>query len=207
VAAILLVLGVLHGPEFCYYASIGASLLAAIALIAGLRQHALAQRAGWPSGSPADGSGARSATYASTGTGSAGLDGADVARPAEVSVPRAGQRSALTVEARPRTRRDEVPDEGHGPDLAGTGRAPADIGLPDEPPEQPLTAAAAARLSRSDTQVVVVDGRPRFHLAGCLHLLGRATQRLPVLEAMEGGFTPCALCQPAGAREVSERSS
>lgn len=193
VAAILLVLGVLHGPEFYYYASIGASLLAAFALIAGLRQHALAQRAGWGS-----------AVYASTGTRSSGPGRADVARPAEVPAPRAGQRSPLTVEAGPRASRDEVSDEasdeGHGPDLAGTG-------LPDEPPEQPLTAAAAARLSRSGTEVVVVDGRPRFHLAGCLHLLGRATQRLPVLEAMDGGFTPCALCQPAGAGDVSERSS
>jgi hypothetical protein len=166
VAAALLVLGVVTGPELFYYGSIGASVLAGLALISGLRHQSAAQ--------------ARAAE----------LD----PDPVEVPAPRASRR----VRARSGARASiPVTDE-------GTGRAPADIGLPDEPPEQPLTPVAAARLSRLATEVVVIDGRPRFHLDGCLHLLGRATQRLPVLEAMAGGFTPCALCQPAGTLTEAE---
>lgn len=188
VAAVLLVLGVLGGPEFYYYASIGASLVAAFALLAGLRQHSAAHRAGWP------------------GAGPLRADVVDMAGSVGVPAPRSGQRSRITSPAGHRIEQGPAPTQAHGPDLAGPGRAPADLGLPDEPPEQPLTAAVAAQLSRSGTEVMVVDGRPRFHLVGCLHLLGRATQRLPVLEAMEGGFTPCALCQPAGSSDAAERS-
>ena len=48
-------------------------------------------------------------------------------------------------------------------------------------------------------RVVVVDGRPRYHLAGCPHLVGREPEPLPVAEAVELGFTPCAHCAPATA--------
>ena len=48
--------------------------------------------------------------------------------------------------------------------------------------------------------VLVVDGRPRYHLAGCVHLLGRGeSEPLPVAEAVELGFTPCSLCEPDSA--------
>ncbi|GIM78533.1 hypothetical protein Aau02nite_81350 [Amorphoplanes auranticolor] len=42
----------------------------------------------------------------------------------------------------------------------------------------------------------MVDGRPRYHLADCTHLMGRATEGLPVAEAVELGFSPCGLCRP-----------
>jgi hypothetical protein len=42
----------------------------------------------------------------------------------------------------------------------------------------------------------VVDGRPRYHLADCPHLVGRLTEPLPVAEAVELGFSPCGLCRP-----------
>jgi hypothetical protein len=47
--------------------------------------------------------------------------------------------------------------------------------------------------------VLVIDGRPRYHLAGCVHLLGRDSEPLPVGEAVELGFTPCSLCEPDSA--------
>ena len=43
--------------------------------------------------------------------------------------------------------------------------------------------------------VLVIDGRPRYHQAGCVHLLGRDSEPLPVSEAVELGFTPCSLCE------------
>ncbi|WP_274529825.1 hypothetical protein [Micromonospora cabrerizensis] len=69
----------------------------------------------------------------------------------------------------------------------------------DEPAEQPVTPAEAARVARLSDAVEVVDGHPRYHLAGCPHLVGRVPEVLPVAEAVELGFTPCAHCAPATA--------
>ncbi|MFI7597746.1 hypothetical protein [Actinoplanes sp. NPDC049681] len=71
---------------------------------------------------------------------------------------------------------------------------------PDDPDDEPLPQrvrpADAVRVARMDAEVVVVDGRPRYHLAGCGHLSGRETEALPVAEAVELGFSPCGLCRP-----------
>jgi hypothetical protein len=45
-------------------------------------------------------------------------------------------------------------------------------------------------------EVRVIDGRPRYHLASCVHLLGRESEPLPVHEALELEFTPCGVCEP-----------
>lgn len=74
-----------------------------------------------------------------------------------------------------------------------------DIDPPDEPAPQQVSAADAARVGRMTTEVLVVDGRPRYHLPGCVHLLGRESEPLPVGEAVELGFTPCSLCEPDSA--------
>ncbi|MEV4121098.1 hypothetical protein [Micromonospora sp. NPDC049645] len=73
--------------------------------------------------------------------------------------------------------------------------APAD----DEPAEQQVTAAEAARVARLLDAVEVVDGHPRYHLDSCPHLIGWQPETLPVAEAVELGFTPCARCAPATA--------
>jgi hypothetical protein len=73
---------------------------------------------------------------------------------------------------------------------------PSDEGLPDEPPPQHVTPADAARVADMLTEVLVVDGRPRYHLAGCLHLIGRESEPLPVAEAVGLRFSPCSLCEP-----------
>jgi hypothetical protein len=70
---------------------------------------------------------------------------------------------------------------------------------PDEPAAQLVSAADAARVARIATDVLVIDGRPRYHLAGCVHLLGRESEPLPATEAVELGFTPCSLCEPDSA--------
>jgi len=71
---------------------------------------------------------------------------------------------------------------------------------PDDPADEPLPqavrAADAVRIARMDAEVLVVDGRPRFHFADCPHLVGRLTEPLPVAEAVELGFNPCGLCRP-----------
>jgi hypothetical protein len=70
---------------------------------------------------------------------------------------------------------------------------------PDEPAAQIVAPADAARVARMSAQVLVIDGRPRYHQAGCVHLLGRESEPLPVSEAVELGFTPCSLCEPDSA--------
>jgi len=54
---------------------------------------------------------------------------------------------------------------------------------------------------------LVVDGRPRYHLAGCRHLTGRETVPLPISEARETGFTPCAWCRPDSRLAQTARGS
>ncbi|MEV0130008.1 hypothetical protein AB0H83_16295 [Dactylosporangium sp. NPDC050688] len=66
----------------------------------------------------------------------------------------------------------------------------------DEPPIQPSSAAEVARVSTMTEEVLVIDGRPRYHVRGCVHLLGRESEPLPVCEAVELGFTPCSICAP-----------
>lgn len=68
--------------------------------------------------------------------------------------------------------------------------------LSDEPAAVPVSRIDATRLAGLAIPVQVVDGRPRYHLAGCVHLLGKDDEALPVNEAAELGFSPCSLCEP-----------
>ena len=85
---------------------------------------------------------------------------------------------------------------------ADPGGIAEEFGEPDEddPDDEPLPQAVrpadAARVARMSDEVLVVDGRPRYHLAECPHLVGRLTEPLPVAEAVELGFSPCGLCRP-----------
>lgn len=78
---------------------------------------------------------------------------------------------------------------------AGAEFAVVDI-PPDEPDAQRVAPATAARVARLTTDVMVIDGRPRYHLSTCPHLVGRESEPLPVAEAVELGFTPCGRCEP-----------
>lgn len=66
----------------------------------------------------------------------------------------------------------------------------------DEPLPQAVRPADAVRVARMDAEVLVVDGRPRYHMADCPHLVGKLTEPVPVNEAIELGFSPCGLCRP-----------
>lgn len=67
---------------------------------------------------------------------------------------------------------------------------------PDEPDAQQVSATTAAQVATLTTDVMVIDGRPRYHLPSCPHLVGRECEPLPVGEAVELGFTPCGRCEP-----------
>jgi hypothetical protein len=97
---------------------------------------------------------------------------------------------------------DDVPD--NSGDLTDNS---GDDEPPDEPVAQQVPAGDAARVARMNNDVLVIDGRPRYHLAGCVHLLGRTSERLPVHEAVELGFTPCGLCEPDSALLAEARGA
>lgn len=66
----------------------------------------------------------------------------------------------------------------------------------DEPGEEDVDMADLLMIIDLSDDVLVVDLRPRYHLAVCGHLQGRQAIPLPVNEAREDGFTPCGLCRP-----------
>ncbi|MDG4765346.1 hypothetical protein O7632_14765 [Solwaraspora sp. WMMD406] len=95
---------------------------------------------------------------------------------------------------------------GSGDDTTGSAYVPdasrvalADDDPPDEPAAEATSAADSARVARLPVDVVVVDGRPRYHRDDCVHLMARDGEALPVGEAIELGFTPCGLCTPNSA--------
>ncbi len=209
-AVVLLVLGLIDGSSGLLVASIGISLLAAVALVVGVRQASAARAA-------------------------AGLDDEDEQYDEageEEWAPRSELRSQLRSE--PSRREPEyrstgraavVPPRGeHGGGWTNeppqqppphTASVPTQVmhdeyqddyqgdyddeDPPDEPVAQRVSASDAARVARMSTDVLVIDGRPRYHVAGCVHLLGRQVEPLPVSEAIELGFSPCGLCEPDSA--------
>ncbi|GAB3542961.1 hypothetical protein GCM10027444_00590 [Actinopolyspora lacussalsi] len=76
-----------------------------------------------------------------------------------------------------------------------------------EPSEQRTDAADVLLVCESDAEVLVIDERPRYHLDTCSWVGERATMPLPVGEARELGFTPCAVCCPDTSVARLERSS
>ncbi|MBL6275676.1 hypothetical protein JMF97_05835 [Micromonospora fiedleri] len=163
VAVALLVLGLASGSSLLLVVSIGASLLAAVALVAGARQAAAAR-----STTQRDAAGGRSVTI-----------------PAQHVPP-------TTNAGASGWRQPPGPPAGAAPGTnAGTAEA-----YDDEPAAQEVTPEQAVLVSRLSDEVRVVDGRPRYHLDECAHLVGRDHEPLPVAEAVELGFTPCATCAP-----------
>ncbi len=98
-------------------------------------------------------------------------------------------------------------------DLSGatpvtTAADPPGAGPEAEPAEEDIAVGAALRAAQLDDEVLVVDGRPRYHLSGCTFLTGRPTVALALSAARRTGFTPCGLCRPDStllARATSRR--
>ena len=182
VAVVLLVLGLVNGSSGLLVGSIGTSLLAAVALVVGARQ------------------------AAATRVGADDEDEQGVGEEYEEPVSRS---RAVREPKRETVREPEQPvrsrvaaEQPAGvtiPAQAAVLEMDEDEDPPDEPAAQRVTPADAARISRMSTEVLVIDGRPRYHVAGCVHLLGRPQEPLPVSEAVELGFSPCGLCEPDSA--------
>jgi hypothetical protein len=150
--------------------------------------------------------GATEAGPTTAGPATAGSTGwKDPVRPA--AVPEATA-PAAEPPARSRHGRHEAPDE-DGPTVAppargpGTAPSPAAAAAPvpahdpvGDPAEEDVEVTDLLLVVDLADEVLVVDEHPRYHLADCRWLAGRATVPLPVTEARTDGFTPCAVCGP-----------
>ncbi|MEH1169385.1 hypothetical protein V6V47_28795 [Micromonospora sp. CPCC 205539] len=222
---VLLVLGLAGGSSLMLIISIAASLLAAVALVVGARQ-AAANRAAADPGRTGRRSPGAPWTAGQTGPGVAygpplvepevpvqhspttvGTGGTGWRQPPEPPVDHGSPFDAPADRAPAPA--DFASSDASSARPVSPFAAPADEAasfagplseagtVDDEPAEQPVTPAEAARVARLPDLVEVVDGRPRYHLPSCPHLAGRSPEALPVAEAVELGFTPCALCVPA----------
>ena len=187
VALVFLVAGLADGSGPLLIVSIAASLLAAVALVVGARQTAATRAAA-----------GRTARRRGRATG-AGY-GAPVVEP-EIPVqhvpPTAG--GGWRQPPGPPSGSDLRPRPAPSP---GTDEVPL-----DEPDVQQVRPEDEDLVARLATTVHVVQGRPRYHLATCSHLLDRLPSRIPAAEAVELGFTPCARCAPVTALLADARPS
>jgi hypothetical protein len=178
-AAVLLVLGLTQSSDALFYSSIVASVLAALALLVGVRQFPAGRLPEADFDVRPGGPGPGGPPVRPTGR-------AEVPRRADPPVESTGTAEATLIE--------------DAADLAGHDLARFELDdrpVPDdEPAVQAVTEADAAAVGQLGTPVIVVDGRPRYHVAECLHVLGRPVQQVPVREAAVIGFTPCAQCEP-----------
>jgi hypothetical protein len=76
-----------------------------------------------------------------------------------------------------------------------------------EPDEEATDAADLLVVSDLGVEVVVVDEHPRYHLSSCGWLADKKTIPIPVSEARELGFTPCARCGPDAILAARRRST
>jgi hypothetical protein len=184
-AAVLLVTGMITGNNQLLVSSIAASLAAGTALYVGIRGRG-ARR---PRVVPRQG---RSADD----TQQFRRIGADDTPTRELPLleGKVFEPTDYAVDRDPEIRFYDPPPRQTRVEARGGHRAPDSTA--DEPTEQRMSSVEAAALMRLDTEVAVVDGRPRFHHPVCSHLHGREHEPLPVAEALELGFTPCGMCEP-----------
>jgi hypothetical protein len=209
-AVALLALGLVRGSNAYLIASIAASLLAAIALVVGSRQAAGERAAEEPAREPSRGRGGdREESRTPAGQSARRYDRQEPTTETPPAI-RPEDDDLGESEELPRRRTAVAVQEpaipGHGAPDADRGQSTLDEDagdVDDEPADEPgiehVAPADAARVAQMSNEVLVIDGRPRYHLAECAHLLGRESEPLPVHEAVELGFTPCNLCRPDSA--------
>lgn len=177
--AAFLVVGLIIGNDAFLIGTIVSSLMAAVCLYAGSRVRPGAANADGESKAAGGDRGTTDSRLGEPGRRRRG-EASAAAEPSERHQPR--QQSAERKNAR----------QGNLDVDVETDAVPS-----DEPSEAKMSSVEAAALMRMDAEVMVVDGRPRFHLGGCVHLVGRSSESLPAYEAVELGFSACSLCRPA----------
>lgn len=206
VALVLLLIGLASPGLALVYASIGVSAVAICTLLLGFLQGRSATRGAESlrdeergpeslfgpdrtlDGEPADGEDVDGTAERLDGlgavVGSADRPGTAAHRPGSEGSGAAG----LLSDARPGGPADELAPTDPPPDTEPPVE-PDEVRLDDV--EELHTAVGAV--------VLVVPGRPRYHLAGCRYLSGRQPEECSPVDARERGFTPCGVCRPDAA--------
>jgi hypothetical protein len=91
-------------------------------------------------------------------------------------------------------------------DEADEHDAEAELDLEAEPAEEDTDAADVLIVTDLEVEVRVLDERPRYHLAACRWVGDRTTLGLPLREARQLGFNPCAVCTPDAVLAAQHRS-
>jgi hypothetical protein len=105
---------------------------------------------------------------------------------------------------------DVSPDHTHSGELPAAGNQRHEHETDEdqtEPGEEDTDAADLLVVYELADEVLVVDEHPRYHLARCRWPDDARAERLPVREARELGFTPCAQCRPDKALARKHRSA
>jgi cytoskeletal protein RodZ len=88
--------------------------------------------------------------------------------------------------------------------LPAAGEVEPETGDPTEEKTEPADAEVVAKL---DSEVLVVDEYPRYHVSECSWLADRETIPIVIKEARELGFTPCARCTPDATLAAAHRAT
>jgi hypothetical protein len=87
-------------------------------------------------------------------------------------------------------RKDNVGGDDSAPALEVTPAAAVD----DDTTLAPVRRTAPAPAVGG--QVLIVAGRPRYHVEGCRYLAGKDAESVEVARAVDEGFTACGVCKP-----------
>lgn len=210
VSAVLWVIGVAGVGLGAFYASIAVSLMVFATLTLGVLQRrgeAVAPPGGGSSGGAAStqgrqqsaGAGSRAVGLAGDPQPAAGTVAAAERRPdgpddgGDGEDDRARDDTSYGSDDLARGARDEtVHDTPH----TGTGDATGFAETADDDADD----ADDEDLDEEDLEyggtVLVVPGRPRYHVDGCSYLVGQDLEEVDVLDAREEGFTACGACKP-----------
>jgi hypothetical protein len=98
-------------------------------------------------------------------------------------------------------RGEQLPESAAGapaPAAAGTDVEGVTAIIPSSSRLRPAAepAASADAEAGSGATVLIVAGRPRYHVDGCRYLTGKEAESVPVEKARADGFTACGVCKP-----------
>ena len=215
----LFVAGLATGTTDFYWSCVACCAVAAVLLLIvrlrpGQRAAMAEDRPGVRTAEPARTAASTSASAPAATSAAPTTAAGDAGAGAGTAEESTGRHSAGATAAAPRDdRRDEVATPGAGPAADGEPdvaepttppvvRSPASTGRVDgpvdgtDPAEEDVEVTDLLLVVDMRDEVLVVDEHPRYHLADCAWLGGRATIPLPVAEARGDGFTPCAVCRP-----------
>jgi len=185
VAAVLLVLGIISSITLVY-AAIGLSIVSAVFLLVGVFQR------------PAPASDPHESDSERTRRQSYRDDDEDAHRPAKqpARMPAPPRRNEPAEEPEPVDHIDLVDAEDDGYDDSDAGYDEVEEVAAEFPLEK-ANADFEARSGATGADVLVISGRPRYHVGGCEYIEGNDdSEPLEINEARELGFTPCGSCRP-----------